>query len=44
MALRGTPSRLVHHKCFVDEHGFEALIRLITERDERTRVELSRHW
>jgi hypothetical protein len=42
--LRGTPERLVHPKCFADESGFDALMTLVTEHDQRMRVELSKHW
>jgi hypothetical protein len=42
--LRGTPTQLGHPKCFVDEHGLEALISVVSEHDERTRAELSKHW
>jgi hypothetical protein len=42
--LRGTPTRLMHPKCFVDNSGFDALVALVTEHDQRTRVELSKHW
>ena len=42
--LRGTPSRLVHPKCFADDSGFDALITLVTEHDQRMRVELAKHW
>lgn len=42
--LRGTPTRLVHPKCFAVECGFDALIALVTEHDQRMRVELSKHW
>lgn len=42
--LRGTPMRLVHPKCFADELGFDALISVITEHDQRIRLELARHW
>ena len=42
--LRGTPTRLVHPKCFVEERGFDALIELVTDHDQRMRVELSQHW
>ncbi len=42
--LRGVPSRLVHPKCFVDEQGFDSLIALITDHDQRMRIELSKHW
>jgi len=40
--LRGTPTRLVHPKCFADECGFDALMALVTAHDQRIRLELSR--
>ena len=42
--LRGTPARLVHPRCFAEERGFDALIALVTEHDQRVRVELSKRW
>jgi hypothetical protein len=42
--LRGTPSRLVHPACFADEAGLDALVTLVTEHDQRVRVELSKRW
>lgn len=36
--LRGTATRLVHPKCFANDYGFEALIALVTDHDQRTRV------
>lgn len=42
--LRGTPSRLVHPKCFADESGFDTLIALVTKHDQRVRAELSKRW
>ncbi len=42
--LRGTPQRLVHPRCFVEESGFDALVALVTEHDRRIRLELSKHW
>lgn len=42
--LRSTPTRLVHPRSFADESGFDALIALVTEHDQRIRVELSKHW
>lgn len=39
---RGTPTRLVHPKCFADECGFDALLALVTDHDQRMRVELSK--
>jgi hypothetical protein len=42
--LRGTPTRLVHPKCFADECGFDALIALVTEHDQRVRVEHAKRW
>ena len=42
--LRGTLTRLVHPKCFVDASGVDALIALVTEHDQRMRVELAEHW
>jgi hypothetical protein len=42
--LRGIPSRLVHPTCFADESGVDALVALVTEHDQRIRVELSKHW
>jgi hypothetical protein len=42
--LRGTPTRLVHPKCFADEGGVDALIALVTEHDQRKRAESSKHW
>lgn len=39
--LRGTPSRLVHPTCFADESGVDALVALVTEHDQRIRVERS---
>ena len=41
--LRGTPTRLVHPKCFADECGFDALITLVTAHEQRLRLELSKH-
>lgn len=42
--LRGTPARLVHPRCFADESDFDALIEVVTEHDQRVRVELSKYW
>jgi hypothetical protein len=42
--LRGTPTRLVHPTCFADEHGLDALVALVTEHDQRMRIELSKRW
>ena len=42
--LRGAPTRLVHPSCFAEESGFDALIALVTEHDQRIRAELSKHW
>lgn len=42
--LRGTPTRLLHPKCFADECGFDALVALVTEHDQRMRVEHSKRW
>ena len=41
--LRGTPPRLVHPRCFAEEHGVEALVALVTAHDLRMRAELARH-
>jgi hypothetical protein len=42
--LRGTPTRLVHPRCFANESDFDALMALVTAHDQRMRVELSKHW
>lgn len=42
--LRGTPTRLVHPACFVNEHGLDALLALVAAHDDRMRRELSKHW
>jgi len=36
--IRGTPERLVHPTCFVDENGLDALIALVTAHDQRARL------
>lgn len=33
--LRGSPLQLVHAKCFVNEHGFDAFIELVIKHDMR---------
>jgi hypothetical protein len=40
--LRGTPTRLVHPRCFVGLEGLDALVDLIHANDERMRLEISR--
>lgn len=42
--LRGTPHRLVHAECFVDERDLSALIELITAHDLHMRAENFRLW
>ncbi len=42
--LRGTPSRLVHPRCFADERDVDELVAVVTEHDRRMRLELSKHW
>ena len=42
--LRGTPSRLVHPECFAEDSGVDTLVSVITEHDQRIRVELSKRW
>jgi len=40
--LRGTPTRLVHPKCFANESDLETLIALVTDHDQRRRIGLSK--
>ena len=42
--LRGTPHRLVHARCFVEEAGLDALIRVVHKHDAVMRMEQSRRW
>jgi hypothetical protein len=42
--LRGTPQRLVHVTCFVDQEGLSALIALLHERDIAERMREFRRW
>lgn len=37
--LRGTPTRLVHAECYVDELGLPALIAILHERDRVQRLQ-----
>jgi hypothetical protein len=41
--LRGTPSRLVHPRCFADERDVDELVAVVTNHDRRMRLELSKH-
>ena len=40
--LRGTPSRLVHPRCFADERGVDELTALVTVNDRQMRLQLSK--
>lgn len=42
--LRGTPSRLVHPRCFVDENGLEALLVAVSAHDRRMRQAEFDRW
>jgi hypothetical protein len=42
--LRGTPTRLVHAECYVDEHGLPALIAVNHERDRIQRMQEYHRW
>lgn len=42
--LRGTPHRLIHAECFVEERGLGALVELITAHDLQMRAESYRLW
>ena len=42
--LRGTPTRLMHAECYVDEHGLPALLGVLHERDRVQRVQEYDRW
>jgi hypothetical protein len=42
--LRGTPTRLVHPECYVDEHDLAALIAVLHERDRVHRLQEYNRW
>jgi hypothetical protein len=38
------PQRLVHPKCFAEEHGFDELMNVVTAYDQRIRMEEARRF
>ncbi|NUP49678.1 MAG: hypothetical protein HOW97_20570 [Catenulispora sp.] len=42
--LRGTPDRLVHVECYVEESGLSTLVGVLTERDTAERMREFRRW
>lgn len=42
--LRGTPTRLVHAECFVNENGLPELIAVLHQRDKIQREQENQRW